>query len=133
MLRNTLHIAAGLVLALAMFVPIARADERDQASQLTFDRPVAIPGMVLPAGTYWFTVVPDSANGQIVQIFNADRSKLIATRLAIATERNEVSDHTEMRFVEQPKNELRLVGWFYPDRLIGHEFVYQWAPGKRYV
>jgi len=41
----------GLLLAFAIILPAARADEYDQASQLTFSQPVQIPGHVLPAGT----------------------------------------------------------------------------------
>jgi len=63
--RKALGTIIGCVLALALvaFVPHARADERDQAPQLTFNEPVELPGNhVLPAGTYWF-VAPDSVNG----------------------------------------------------------------------
>ena len=49
-------ITAGLVLASLIMLPVAHADEWDQASQLTFSQSVQIPGRVLPAGTYWFVL-----------------------------------------------------------------------------
>ena|SRR5258706_13590277 len=47
-------ITMGLLLALVMMPPSARASERDQATEITFSQSVQIPGRVLPAGTYWF-------------------------------------------------------------------------------
>jgi hypothetical protein len=49
-------ITLGLLLALVMMLPYARASERDQATAITFNQSVQIPGRVLPAGTYWFVV-----------------------------------------------------------------------------
>jgi hypothetical protein len=133
MLLKTLRIAAGLVLALAMIAPAAQADQRDQASRFTFDRPIEIPGQVLSAGTYWFVLHPDSANRHIVQIFDAERASLRATLIAVSAERTDGSENTELQFVDQPRNQLKLVGWFYPDRLVGHEFVYDWQHGNKYA
>ena len=70
-------IALGLLLASVFILPAARADEWDQASKLTFNQPVQIPGRVLPAGTYWFILVDSLSDRNIVQIFNSDRSTLL--------------------------------------------------------
>ena len=86
--RKTISIL-GLLLALAFILPAAaRADEYNQATQLTFSQPVQIPGHVLPAGTYWF-VLADSSIGDrnIIHIFNSDRSTLYATVGTISAER----------------------------------------------
>jgi len=49
------------VLAFLTTLPVARASDQDQASKLTFNKAVQIPGRVLPAGTYWFVLpVADS-------------------------------------------------------------------------
>ncbi|PYS05701.1 MAG: hypothetical protein DMG17_33735 [Acidobacteria bacterium] len=46
------------IIAVAMFITLsasnAKADEWDKKTLVTFDQPVEIPGMVLPAGTYVF-------------------------------------------------------------------------------
>jgi hypothetical protein len=47
----------GLVFAFLIMLPVLRASEFDQATKFTFSQPVSIPGQVLPAGTYWFTVI----------------------------------------------------------------------------
>ena len=124
--RKTISIL-GLLLALAIILPTtARADEYDQASQLTFSQPVQIPGRVLPAGTYWFVLSDTSiGNRNIIQIFNSDRSTLCATVGTISAERVQPFDHTVLTFAERDSMQpSALVTWFYPGRKIGHEFVY---------
>jgi hypothetical protein len=57
-------ITLGLVLASVIMLPAARANEYDQATKLTFNQSIQIPGRVLPAGTYWF-VLADTDNTAI--------------------------------------------------------------------
>jgi len=124
--RKTVSIL-GLLLALAIILPTtARADEYDQASQLTFSQPVQIPGRVLPAGTYWFVLADVSiGNRNIIQIFNSDRSTLYATISTVAAERAQPSNHTAFTFAERESMQpTAIVTWFYPGRKTGHEFIY---------
>ena len=120
-----LGIAMGGVLAIAAMMPLARADEWNQATKLTFDQSFEVPGLSLPAGTYWFKV-PDSSSGRkIVQIYNSDRSEMITQLPSIATERVTPTDRPELSFAEAfAQHSPLLLTWFYPDRTIGHEFVY---------
>jgi hypothetical protein len=119
----------GIMLAslLAIIAPAARADAGDQATQLTFNQPVQIPGnSVLPAGTYWF-VLYDSAGGNLdtVQIFSADRNQVIATIMTVPTMQMTPPDQTELTFAQQSRNRpVALISWFYPGFTQGHEFVY---------
>jgi hypothetical protein len=127
MIGKALGTIIGGVLALALiaFVPHARADERNQASQLTFNQPVELPeNHVLPAGTYWFVAPDDVNSGQSVEIYNADRTQLLATVETITTQRSDISDDTQLTFGRVSNRPLMLISWFYPGRLLGHEFVY---------
>jgi hypothetical protein len=129
MSRKALCISFGAVLALAFMVlaPATRADDWDQASQFTFNRPVQLPeNTVLPAGTYWFVLTDGGVSpAEMVQIFNKDRTQVLATMNTISTIRPEMTDHGELIFAEQPgKQAVALISWFYPNRLAGHEFVY---------
>jgi hypothetical protein len=128
MIRKALGIILGGVLALALvlFVPGVRADERDEATQLTFNQPVEIPGNhLLAAGTYWFVVSDNDDGGKIVQIFNTDRTQLFATMETITTERPEWSQNAQLTFAKlSPNKPILLISWFYPDRTEGHRFVY---------
>lgn len=113
------------VLAFLTTLPLARASEQDQATKLTFNKAVQIPGRVLPAGTYWFVLAKTNTTPNVVQIFNSDRSTLYATILTVNAERSNPTDKTAITFADrgamQPEN---MVTWFYPGYTTGHEFVY---------
>lgn len=115
----------GLLLAFAIIQPTARADEYDQASQLTFSQPVQIPGRVLPAGTYWFELANTQYPRNIVNIYSSDRSTLYATVMTIDTDSLTVPDNTTITFADrEPAQPQTLVSWFYPGDSTGHQFVY---------
>ena len=130
--------AAALLLAMAFVFSTAKADVDNQATQVTFERPVRIPGQVLSPGTYWFTVESSATGGlNRVLIKNADGTKVIA-QLETAN-----SDHAQegqyvrengvtwpsgkvvLTFAEGRKGEpISLLTWYYPGRTDGHRFVY---------
>src|ERR1700739_2744177 len=87
--------------AFLIMLPAARASDEDQATKLTFNKAVQIPGRVLPAGTYWFVLPDNNAAPNIVQIFNSDRSALYATVLTINAERSNPTDSTAITFAER--------------------------------
>jgi hypothetical protein len=98
---------------------------------ITFSGPVEIPGVhltgwaVLPAGTYVFKILDSQSDRHIVQIFNKEETKVLATILAIPNYRLKVTDKTVMTFRERPAGEPEaLRAWFYPGRNYGEEFVY---------
>lgn len=106
-------------------VMAAQASTLDKATKVTFDQPVEVPGMVLPAGTYTFTIHPSLGSRNVVQIFNEDRTKLITTILAIHNYRLEPTGETVIKFAERPANTPQaLKAWFYPGFSHGVEFVY---------
>ena len=113
------------MLAFLIMLPMARASEEDQATKLTFNKAVQIPGRVLPAGTYWFILADNNADQNIIHIFSSDRSTLYATILTNNAERPKPTDNTAITFADrgsmQPET---IVTWFYPGYTSGHEFVY---------
>jgi hypothetical protein len=111
--------------------PAAKADDHDKMTTFTFSGPVEIPpvyitGMrVLPAGTYVFKLVESSSNRHIVQIFNADQTKIFATILAIPNYRLVPKDKTVITFNEGLAGRPEAIrAWFYPGANWGEEFVY---------
>lgn len=61
----------------------------------------------------------------LVQIFNADRSRLYATLQTISTERSEPTGDAVVTLAEQPNGRPdALLKLFYPGDTTGHEFVY---------
>jgi hypothetical protein len=114
----------GLLLAFAITPAASRADEANQATVVTFSQPVQIPGQVLPAGTYQFVVI-DGFDRQIVRIFNADRSKVIATMHAVTRQRQQATGSTAITLAERGMDQPEaIVAWFYPGRSEGHELIY---------
>jgi hypothetical protein len=107
------------------FSGVARADEWNHATKLTFNQPVEVPGQVLPAGTYWFTLADSLSNRHIVQIWNGDRTQLLNTILAIPDYRMQPEDKTMVHFAERPSDSPQAIrSWFYPGALYGETFVY---------
>ena len=123
---NKSYIVVGLIIAFSLFFELAaHADEVDQATTITFSAPIQIPGQVLPAGSYLFKLADGDYSGNIVQIFNADRTVLYATLQTVPTLRQEPTGHTVVALAEQGAGQPdALLKWFYPGRETGNEFVY---------
>ena len=132
---KTLTGVAALTLAFALSAPLARADEQNELSYLTFDQSVQIPApsgqpIVLPPGTYEFRVLTGTADGREVQVFSQDPRRLVTTVETnstefLATTNRDLTDHTILMFAEgAPGEPLTLIKWYYSDRNIGHEFAY---------
>jgi len=118
---------AGLFLALICAAAPGRlmADEYNQATKLTFNEPVEIPGQLLAAGTYWFTLMDNDADRDIIQIWNADKSQVVATIFTVADYRFRPTGKTVVNFEERPGDQPEAIqSWFYPGENFGHEFVY---------
>jgi hypothetical protein len=108
-----------------------RADEWDKKTTITFSGPVQVANTQLPAGTYTFKLA-DTADRNVVQIFNSDESHIIATILAIPDSRLEPTGKTVVKFAETndeseasgtlPENGIPVKEWFYPGDNFGQEF-----------
>src|ERR1700689_2629438 len=99
------------------------ADASDQATKLTFSSPVEVPGQVLPAGIYWFTLADGETERNIVQIWNVDRTNLVATILAVPAYREKTPDKSIINFEERPSGQPEAIqSWFYPGNNSGEEF-----------
>jgi hypothetical protein len=108
-----------------LMAPTAVADQWNQATKLTFSGPVEVPGKVLSTGTYWFTLMNDDTDRNIVEIWNADRTQELAMILTVPDYRLHPSGKTVLKFEEQPSSQPEaLEAWFYPGDDYGHEFVY---------
>jgi hypothetical protein len=120
-------IRAALLLlgSVALVCALAQAQPMNKQTKVTFDQPVEIPGQVLPAGTYTFTIHQSMGSRNIVQIWNEDRTQLITTLLAIHNYRLAPTGETVIKFSERPSDTPQaLKAWFYPGYNYGIEFVY---------
>jgi hypothetical protein len=93
-------------------------------NRLTFSRPVALPGVVLPAGVYSFDVV--DSNLDIVVVRNRARTKVFYMGFT-----NQVLRPTWMpsgglvMIGEAPANQAPpITAWYEIGQTVGHEFRY---------
>ena len=127
MKSHKLQIVMFCLVALAtLFVSsIANADTWNNATKMTFPEAVEVAGTVLEPGTYWFQLMDSPVIRNIVQIWNADRSQLITTILAIPNYRLRPTGATVVKFSERPTGTPEAIrAWFYPGDNFGQEFVY---------
>src|ERR1700684_4357744 len=123
-LKTTLAIVA-LAFVSAGLATRASADTHNKKTVMTFNQPIEIPGQVLPAGTYTFELASSLSTRHIVQVWNADGTKIIATVLAINDYRLRPTGHTVVKFSETPGDAPEaLKAWFFPGDNFGQEFVY---------
>lgn len=124
-----LGIALCVAVLCVLVVSTAKADDWNRKTVITFSGPVEVPGVGqhnLPAGTYVFKILDSQSDRHIVQIFNADETKVLTTILAIPNYRLKATDKTVITFRERPAREPEaLRAWFYPGREWGEEFVYE--------
>jgi hypothetical protein len=125
-MKNKIFFVVGLIIAFAfLFEFAAFAQTADLATKITFGQPIQVPGQVLPAGTYLFTLGNSGDNLNLVQIFNADRTHLYATLQTITAQREQPTDDTALVLAKsQDGGPDVLLKWFYPGNDSGNEFVY---------
>jgi hypothetical protein len=103
----------------------AKADTWDKKTVVNFSDSVQIPGQVLPAGTYVFELADLQTDRNLVQIWNADQTELLATIRTIPAERLNPPDRSVFTFDERPGDlPPALHFWFYPGDTLGQEFVH---------
>lgn len=112
--------------ALAVLVAgIARADTYDKRTLFTFNRPIALPGVTLPAGEYLFRIVNTETSRNVIQVLSADGKKPYAMLHSIPEVRRDASEKPEVRFMETAKGHPSAVKtWWYPGERTGYEFIY---------
>jgi hypothetical protein len=111
---------------LVLSVPlIAKADEWNKQTIMTFNQPVEVPNMVLNAGTYEFRLLDSASDRRVVQILNADGTHLYENVLAIPAHRVEPTGRTVVTFEERAEGAPDAIAtWFSPGDNSGVEFVY---------
>lgn len=134
MLRKMLFgCALATVVSAFSATPVFAQQPTNQLTYFTFSAPFELPGgKTLPAGKYTFKVADSPSNRHVVHIMSEDGTQMHATLLAIPAQRQEPSGEPEVRFMETAANEPPAVRtWWYPGRVIGHEFIYPREQARR--
>ena len=110
---------------LASFVAaVATGDTIDKRTTFTFNTPVAVPGVTLPAGSYLFHVV-DKDTREVVQVLSGDGKTPYAMFFAMPIWRSAASADPELTFIETAADMPPAIrAWWYPGDTIGYEFLY---------
>ena len=122
--RNSTRIALAAV-ALALVAAAAHAWGFSHENKLHFSRPVALPGVVLPAGTYSFDVASPTAL-DVVVVRNKDLGKVMYMGFTRTVSRpRNLSASTPIVFGERTANEPPpIAAWYEIGDTTGHEFIY---------
>ena len=66
--KKVLSLVLGLIVFAGLMAIRAEAQSASKRTTVTFNEPVEVPGQVLPAGTYTFTILNSYGMRNIVQI-----------------------------------------------------------------
>lgn len=109
---------------IAASLPVVRASEWDQKTILTIQQSIQVADQVLPPGTSVFKMLNVPPDRHLVQVFNADETKLVTATMTIPNYRLKQTGKGRFLFWETPPGQPKaLRAWFYPGDLIGHEFA----------
>jgi len=118
-----------IVSAMAMALLVASVGHGGAFShenRVKFSRPVALPGVVLPAGTYSFDVVSPTAS-DVVVVRGADSGKLYYLGFTTLISRpRHMSSNLPIAFGEAAAHEPPpIAAWFELNDTTGHAFIYR--------
>src|SRR5262245_10093765 len=124
---RTAVILACFTMALVFLgTPFVYGDEGYLATRFSVNLPVQVPGAVLKADMPYLIQLSQPLGARnIVRIYNADQTAMVAEFMAISAERAEPAEETVFTFIETDLSvPLPMKQWFYPGRRNGLEFVY---------
>jgi LPXTG-motif cell wall-anchored protein len=123
-------ICAGVVLTIVT-AGTALAQPSDKRTYFTFDGPVALPGVTLPAGKYLFRLA-DATSRNVVQVLSADGKTSYALFFIHRVERPQASSTPEVRFMETAAGMPSAIRtWWYSGERSGYELVYPKEQARR--
>jgi hypothetical protein len=116
----------------ALTAGVALAQTHDKRTVFTFNRPISLPGVTLPAGDYLFRLVDTDTTRKVIQVLSGDGKTPYAMLHSIPEVRVTASRNPEIRFLETAKGQPSAVKtWWYPGERIGYEFIYPKEQARR--
>ena len=117
--------AAVLVVLVCALASGANAFTSDKRTYFTFNQPVALPGMTLPAGTYMFRIANPDTSRNVIQVANKQGTESYALLHTVQATRPDAPKDSEIRFRETAAGAPPAVGsyWYMGERN-GYEFIY---------
>jgi hypothetical protein len=124
--RNTLLVACVGALVTMLVTASTYAFPTTRYNDLTFSRPVALPGVTLPAGSYRFEIANPAMNQDVVRVSELRTRRVIfaAHTFRIARPRGMAPEQAVV-FGEAPAGQPTPIKAWYPlDGIDGREFRY---------
>ena len=123
---KSFRIALGAAVAILVAAATSHAFVNHE-NRLTFNRPVALPGVVLPAGSYSFDIVDDNSSIDIVAVRNTARTRTYYLGFTnTVTRPRSMPASAAVTFGEAPADAPPPIAVWYPiGQTIGHQFLYR--------
>jgi len=111
--------------ALTLAAVTAQARPSDYRTFFTFNAPVTLPGVTLPAGTYLFRVAGPTSSRKVINVLSADGKQSLAVLHTIPNQLLRAPQNPEVQFMENAEHTVPAIKtWWYPGKAIGYEFIY---------
>ena len=126
-MKHTLLALVALVLLTFIFASSAGAQSTtwDDRSYLTFNSPVSLPGVTLPAGTYLFRFPSRYTSRRVVQVLSRDGKIAYAMMSTMPIWRQRSPHDPEVTFKETRADAAPAIdALFQPHARVGYEFRY---------
>ena len=126
----TNHKSGRIAFATALLATVMAASSHawsfNHENRFTFSKPVALPGVVLPAGEYLFDVASPTAL-DVVVVRNSRSGKVLYMGFTNIVQRPKtLSNDTPITFSEAPASEPRPIStWYEIGQSMGHQFLYR--------
>lgn len=123
--RRFVLIAGAVVVGALLTGSATQAAWPTRINHLTFNGPVALPGVVLAAGSYTFEAGPGDVDRNVVRVTTRDRQRLIYVGFTRPVMRRTITNTPAVVFGEAPAGQPMPIREWYPigsDR--GHKFLY---------
>ena len=123
--RHLVFTAAIALLALAAAAPSRAA--LGPGDRLTFSGPVALPGVVLPAGSYTFEIANPDSSLRVVRVTRRDTGRVYFAGFTRMIPRPvDLPADQLISLGEAPRGEAVPINVWYPSgRSQGHQFIYR--------
>jgi len=100
----------------------------DRTTRFTFNQPVTLPGVTLPAGRYIFRLADPGIGSRVVQVMNDRGTQSYALLLSLPTSRADAALTPELTFMETGTGMPPAVKtWWTEGTHNGYEFIYSRA------
>jgi hypothetical protein len=116
---------AAIVFGLTAATSIQASVESTRTQYLTFNRPVALPGVTLHSGTYIFEMPDPDASHDIVRVMSRDRKIVYLTAFTHQVDRPAGVPLTQLvSLKEAAPDETTPISVWWDEARTGHQFIY---------